>query len=171
LFFYLIKNFIFSSVYFNHIFSDFFSFLAIEEKKEIEQNIRFENADFSLENVYDTSHFTDLIYRVHSESNNVIENASSERNNKKENEKESRNKDETNVRNEIYPEIKDGFLRVKIPVAEVEGDFRMIPGGTVNEGRECETLVQVLQYGMYQVRTLQYSTVWCSAVCMKFRDL
>jgi hypothetical protein len=91
-----------------------------------------------------------------------MENTSSDRSNKKENEKESRRKDETDERNEIYPEIKDGFLRVKIPVAEVEGDFRMIPGGTVNEGRECETLVQVLQYGMYQVRTLQCSAVQCS---------
>jgi hypothetical protein len=44
-------------------------------------------------------------------------------------------------------------LRIMIPVAGVEGDFRMIPGNKNNMGRKCETEVQVLQYGTYQVRT------------------
>lgn len=50
-------------------------------------------------------------------------------------------------------------LRIMIPVAGVEGDFRMIPGNENNIGRKCETEVQVLQYGTYQVRT--YSVQVC----------
>jgi hypothetical protein len=122
-----------------------------------------------LENVYDSSLFTHLIFRENSESNIFIENSSSDKNkteNTSRNANETDAKDEKNSeKNRIYPKAVDGFLRVKIPVAEVEGDFRMIPGGTVNEGRECETLVQVLQYGTYQVRTLQQSTV-----CMNIRN-
>jgi hypothetical protein len=116
-----------------------------------------------LKNVYDSSLFTDLVSRFDSESDMVGGKFSNENENSKKSchENENENKvnevEENTSDNNFYPKIKDGFLRVKIPVAEVEGDFRMVPGGPVNEGRECETLVQVLQYGMYQVRTLQYT--------------
>jgi hypothetical protein len=41
-------------------------------------------------------------------------------------------------------------LRVNIPVAQVEGDFRMEPGHEANIGRKCETDIEVLEYGEYQ---------------------
>ena len=44
-----------------------------------------------------------------------------------------------------------GFLRIKIPIAAVDGDFRMQPGTAKIKGRASETELQILQYGFYQV--------------------
>ena len=53
----------------------------------------------------------------------------------------------------LYPTITSEHLRIKIPIAVVDGDFRMEPGNEKSKGRKSETDLQVLQYGTYQVST------------------
>jgi hypothetical protein len=161
---------------------------AIEQQKEIEENIRLENTDFCLQSVYDPAQFQGNIFRVRKDSTesiipitvSIVPSSSSVEDNgfkinhnkelDKSNVNNSENKIETATNKEIQIEMikmhstpcqeislnKDtdkDTLRIMIPVAEVEGDFRMIPGNENNMGRKCETEVQVLQYGTYQVRT------------------
>ena len=121
---------------------------AIEQQKEIEENIRIENTDFDLKSVYNPAQFNGDIFRIKNSTNlptssTVSTVTSINENGEKE---ESGTSSNENVSEE-------NILKISIPVAEVEGDFRMIPGNGNNIGRNCETELQVLQYGMYQVRT------------------
>ena len=122
---------------------------AIEQQKEIEENIRIENTDFDLKSVYNTAQFNGNIFRIKKNSTNLSTSStvstvtSINENGEKE--------DSGTLSNENVSE--ENILKISIPVAEVEGDFRMIPGNGNNIGRNCETELQVLQYGMYQVRT------------------
>ena len=122
---------------------------AIEQQKEIEENIRIENTDFDLKSVYNPAQFNGNVFRIKKNSTTLPTSStvstvtSINENGEKE---ESGNLSNENVSEE-------NILKISIPVAEVEGDFRMIPGNGNNIGRNCETELQVLQYGMYQVRT------------------
>jgi hypothetical protein len=168
---------------------------AVEQRKEIEENIRIENTDFCLQSVYDPAQFHGNIFRVKKDltqsiipitiptvsfsstvndndlqinQNKEFSNKIYENNYDKEIEtapdKEIEIEIETQEKNStscqeisLNKDTDKDTLRIMIPVAGVEGDFRMIPGNENNMGRKCETEVQVLQYGTYQVRT--YS-VW-----------
>lgn len=121
---------------------------AIEQQKEIEENIRIENTDFDLKSVYNPAQFNGDIFRIKNSTNLPTSSTVSTVTSINENgEKE----ESGTLSNENVSE--ENILKISIPVAEVEGDFRMIPGNGNNIGRNCETELQVLQYGMYQVRT------------------
>lgn len=122
---------------------------AIEQQKEIEENIRIENTDFDLKSVYDPAQFNGNIFRIKTNLTNLSSSSTvSTVTPINENGKKGKNGilSEENV-------FEDDILKISIPVAEVEGDFRMIPGDSNNIGRNCETELRVLQHGTYQVRT------------------
>jgi hypothetical protein len=52
-------------------------------------------------------------------------------------------------------------LVINVPVAEIPGDFRMEPGHDDNPGKHCETVLEVLQHGVYQVRACGCNTLRC----------
>ena len=175
--------------YLHNIFFSYVQTIAIEQQKDIEENIRLENTDFCLQSVYDPAQFHGNIIRVRKDltesiipitvstvpsSSTVKDNGFQIKHDKeldnKSNGNDFENKIETATIKEIQSERiemnstpcqeislnKDtdkDTLRIMIPVAGLEGDFRMIPGNENNMGRKCETEVQVLQYGPYQVRT------------------
>lgn len=127
----------------------FFIITAIEQQKEIEENIRIENTDFDLKSVYDPAQFDRNIFRIKKNLKNL---PSSSTVSTVTPINENGEKEENGILSNENVFEKD-VLKISIPVAEVEGDFRMIPGNGNNIGRNCETELRVLQYGTYQVRT------------------
>ena len=99
--------------------------------------------DFNLINVYNPKLFQNQIHRISYDigESDVRDSLTSLL---------QSNKEETISKIKNVPKI-TGFLRIKIPIAGLEGDFRMLPGTAKLEGRACETEVQVLQFGFYQV--------------------
>ena len=129
---------------------------AIEQQKEIEEDIRIENTDFDLQSVYDPAQFSGYVFRIKKDLTNLPSSAtvSTETSTKENGEKE-----ENSILSKKNMSEKDDILKICIAVAEVEGDFRMIPGDSNNIGRNCETELRVLQHGTYQVRTKQCISV------------
>ena len=134
--------------------SYFYFVSASEEKKQKEQNIKFENMDYTLKNVYDTKLFQNQIFRI----NKIVEDSQeysqeySQGNSQEHSSKySSQSNEEKNSNDEEKKSQNLGFLRIRIPIAVVDGDFRMQPGTAKIKGRASETEVQILQYGYYQV--------------------
>ena len=141
---------------------------VIDEKKRTEQITKYENTDYELSTVYDPSIFTNKIFRVKSTEDQNNENVSNGLKNDTKSPSINTKKEEINTINSntkveknsnevlcssLYPTISSEHLRIKIPIAVVEGDFRMEPGNDKNKGRQSETDLTVLEYGTYQVRT------------------
>ena len=106
--------------------------------------------DYTLKNVYDTKLFQNQIYRI----NNIVEDSqeySQEHSQEHSSKYSSQSNEEKNSNDEEKKSQNLGFLRIKIPIAVVDGDFRMQPGTAKIKGRASETEVQILQYGFYQV--------------------
>ena len=106
--------------------------------------------DYTLKNVYDTKLFQNQIYRI----NNIVEDSqeySQEHSQEHSSKFSSQSNEEKNSNDEKKKSQNLGFLRIRIPIAVVDGDFRMQPGTAKIKGRASETEVQILQYGFYQV--------------------
>ena len=124
--------------------------------------------DYTLKNVYDTQLFQNQIYRI----NNIVEHSPkySQEHSQEYSQKHcqeqgnishhsSHSNDEKFLLDENTNPRNLGFLRIKIPIAGVDGDFRMQPGTAKIKGRASETIVEVLQYGFYQVSFI-YLTIY-----------
>ena len=121
---------------------------VIEQQKEIEENIRLEKTDFCLQSVYDPAQFHGNVFRLKKDLTDSIIPENDKEVGIDMTENNCTQFQEVSVNNDNDKDT----LRIMIPVAGVEGDFRMIPGNENNIGRKCDTEVQVLQYGTYQVR-------------------